>query len=96
MAPKQNTQNINHKQMNNGVQGWNSQKTVSKTYCTVFCHLVTLLRNRNEILRPICYCRYLFAAFLVTLSAAQLAEFYAYVFAAAALPASYLRSAMQD
>ena len=39
-----------------------------------------------------CFYGYLFAAFLVTLSAAQLAEFYAYVFAAAALPASYLRS----
>ena len=38
-----------------------------------------------------CFYGYLFAAFLVTLSAAQLAEFYAYVFAAAALPASYLR-----
>ena len=37
-----------------------------------------------------CFYGYLFAAFLVTLSAAQLAEFYAYVFAAAALPASYL------
>ena len=32
----------------------------------------------------------LFAAYLVTLSAAQLAEFYAYALAAAALPASYI------